>query len=261
MSKVLPNKPIGKARVAPLSLDKMKDKGNTAAAVMHAAYTWGQGSYFPNNLIKTMAHCPRLAQTEVAYANSFIFDESANLNGVQQAGFIDRCLKEIVITLVALKNRARYSVTHHSLISYLTYQSMGREQEYLPKFLHLHEFKMYRENYTDLEFAILVYTEKICDDPHLILDSEFDELKLLLAQYNLGNSPDVSVERNNALIDSQLVEITWIASHFCLLGRWFVALHVEDEGASEEFDFLKAYAETLPPEVIDRNNRLLGNSF
>ncbi|GJM74493.1 hypothetical protein HMSSN036_67090 [Paenibacillus macerans] len=160
--KALPNEPEGKCRVEPLSYESIQDKGVTASAIAHASWTWGQGDYFPNNLIRTLCHCPRLAQTEVDYANSFIFDEDSILNGVQQAGFVDRCLKEIIITCVALTNRSRYSVTHHSYISYSTFLTANRLDEYIPKFLYLHEENMapYKANYTELEYELILLTKE-----------------------------------------------------------------------------------------------------
>ncbi|MGY3839502.1 hypothetical protein ACWNPK_20570 [Bacillus atrophaeus] len=262
-SKVEPNKPVGKCRVAPLSIDSIKDKGTTASSVAHASWTWGQGTYFPNNLIKTLAHCPRLAKTEVEYANSFIFDEDSYLNGVQQAGFIDRCLKELLITCVALTNRSRYSITHHSMISFNTYKQANRLNEYLQKFLHLHEEDIsdYKKYYSELEYELIIYTKKICKDPHYITDKEVKVIKRLLGVYNIEKKSNLSDEENQNLIDSQLVEITWLVSHFCLLTRWFTALQIEDEDQGAEYNFLASYMQTVPPEIIDRNNKLLGNDF
>jgi hypothetical protein len=261
--KVEPNKPLGTCRVAPLAYDAVKDKGVTASAIAHASWTWGQGTYFPSNLIKTMAQCPRLAQTEVDYANAFIFDEEFYLNGVQQAGFVDRCLKELLITCVALTNRCRYTTTHHSFIGYSTYENACRLDEYLPKFLHLHEDDLtpYRANYTELEYNLIIYAKKICRDPHTITDEEIRRIKRLLGAYNLKRKDGLSDEANERLINSQMVEITWLISHFCLLTRWFTALQVEDEGEEAEVNFLKLYAETVPPEIIARNNHVLGDSF
>lgn len=261
--KAEPNKPKGKCRVPLPSYDSIKDKGVTASAIAHASWTWGQGTYFPSNLIKTMALCPRLAQTEVDYANAFIFDEESYLNGVQQAGFVDRCLKETLITCTALTNRCRYSTTHHSFIAYAAFQNANRLDEYLPKFLHLHEddISPYKKHYTELEYELIVYTKKICKDPHMITDDEVKRIKQLLGAYNLKRNDKISDEANEKLINSQLVEVTWLVSHFCLLTRWFTALQVEDEGGDAEVDFLKLYAETVPPEIIDRNNQVISDGF
>lgn len=256
--------PKGSARVPPRPIGSIPDKGVTASAIAHASWTWGQGTYFPSNLIKTMAHCPRLAQTEVDYANAFIFDESSQLNGVQQGGFIDRCLKELLINAVAANNRCRYSLEHHSFIGLLTFRGAGREQEYLSKFLHVHEFDQFQQYYTALELSVLALTKKICRDPHLVSDQEFQELARLLAAENLrvrrgdGSFTD---QDNDQLVNSQLVEITWLVSHFCLLTRWFTVLQVEAEKKGDEVDFLEAYRTTVPREIIERNNDLIGDGY
>ena len=60
---------------------------------------------FPTNLLKVMAYCPRLAQTEVEYANSFIFDPPTFRGATQEAGFNDRFIKELVISKTSLTKR------------------------------------------------------------------------------------------------------------------------------------------------------------
>jgi len=256
--------PKGKERVPPRAIDSINDKGVTASAIAHASWTWGQGGYFPSNLIKTMAHCPRLAQTEVDYANAFIFDESSHLNGVQQAGFVDRCLKELLINSVAINNRCRYTLEHHSFIGLLAFRTAGREHEYLDKFLHLHEFDRHPNVYTPFELSLMGFTRKLCRDPHLISDVEFEELKRYFAAYNLKAYPDESSfsdVANDALVHSQVVEITWLISHFCLLTRWFTVLQVEAEDERSEANFLDAYRTEVPAAIIARNNDLIGDDF
>ena len=78
---------------------------------MTGELTWGGN---PNNLCKVMAYMPRLLQTEVEYCNTFIFDPRTLRGDVQEAGFNDRFIKELVISRTSLINRSRYSVTHHS---------------------------------------------------------------------------------------------------------------------------------------------------
>jgi len=256
--------PKGMARVPPRAIDSIPDKGVTASAIAHASWTWGQGAYFPSNLIKTMAHCPRLAQTEVDYANAFIFDESSQLNGVQQAGFVDRCLKELLINAVAANNKCRYSLEHHSFIGLLAFRAARREHEYLDKFLHLHEFDKHPAAYTPLELSVLAFTRKLCRDPHLVSDGEFEELARLLAAHNLKTRPDdpsFTDEANDALVRSQIVEISWLVSHFCLLTRWFTVLQVEAEDERSEVNFLQAYRTEVAPAIIARNNDLIGDGF
>lgn len=51
----------------------------------------------------------------------------------------------------------------------LAFQTADRLDEFLPKFLHLHEFEQRADNYSKLELALLQYTKKVCDDPHTII--------------------------------------------------------------------------------------------
>src|SRR6516225_1045776 len=64
MEATMTNKTQGPwTRIRPLQIDEVDDK--TAAAMKAGELTWG-GS--PNNLIKVIAYCPRLAHTEEEYA-------------------------------------------------------------------------------------------------------------------------------------------------------------------------------------------------
>jgi hypothetical protein len=56
-------------RIRPLQIDDVDAK--TAAAIKTGELTRGGLS---DNLVKVMAYCPRFAQLEVEYANSFMFD-------------------------------------------------------------------------------------------------------------------------------------------------------------------------------------------
>jgi alkylhydroperoxidase family enzyme len=259
-------------RIRPLQIDEVDDY--TASAFRHGELTWG---HFPNNLMKVMGHCPSLAITEVPYANSFIFDIDVFNNGKLFAGFLDRPLKELCISRTSLYNRSRYSVTHHSFIGMVVFRSLGREEEGHRKYLNLHQHEQNRNLYTARENACLDYAVKICRDPHEITDKEFDALKAVLEQYNRGKAPaaemtefdrgfiekwaSYSDKQHAALVDSQLVELTWLISHFCLLNRWFTALQVPDEGPDDEANFLGAYAENVPEDIRKRNDQLLGNDF
>jgi hypothetical protein len=104
--------------------------------MVYGALTWGN---FKNNLCKVMAYLPRMLQTEVEYCNAFIFDPPTFRGDVQEAGFNDRFLKELVISRTLLINRSRYSITHHSFIGMSLFKAAGREEEGYQKLLHLHE--------------------------------------------------------------------------------------------------------------------------
>lgn len=244
-------------RIRPLQIDEVDDK--TASAFKQAEFTWG---HFPNNLVKVMGYCPRLTQTEIEYANSFIFDPTIIEGTLQVAGFNDRFLKELVISRTSLVNRSRYSVTHHSFIGMKLFSDADRAEEGHRKLLHLHEHEQHPELYTPLERAVLNYTVKVTKDAHLVTDEDFKALRDALGADNRdrgrGPGEDSAADR---FVDTQIVELTWLIGHFCLLNRWFTALQVPDEESADEADFLAAYAAMVPQDIRDRNEALLNGGF
>jgi alkylhydroperoxidase family enzyme len=259
-------------RIRPLQITEVDDY--TASAFKQGELTWG---HFPNNLIKVMGHCPSLVITEVPYANSFIFDTDVFNNGKQFAGFLDRPLKELCINRTSLYNRSRYSVTHHSFICYVVFRTAGREQAGHQKLVHLHEHQNHRGLYTARENACLDFTVKVCRDAHEVTDAEFKALRDTLEKYNRGTAVAAEMTdfdkafirkwasytdaQHAALLDSQLVELTWLIGQFCLLNRWFTALQVPDEGPQDEADFLGAYQANVPEDIRKRNEDLLKGDF
>jgi len=245
-------------RIRPLQIDEVDDK--TAAAMKAGELTWG---HFPNNLIKVIAYCPRLAHTEVEYANSFTFDPVTLVGDLQIAGFNDRFLKELVISRTSLLNRARYSVTHHSFIGMKLYTDANRRLEGHAKLLNLHEHEKHPDKYTHRERVVLDYTVKVTRDAHLVSNQEFSELRSTLATHNrqdprLKPLDEPTMTRH---VDAQIVELTWLIGQFCLLNRWFTALQVPDEGPMDEANFQAAYEQMVPQDIRDRNAKILGEDF
>jgi alkylhydroperoxidase family enzyme len=245
-------------RIRPLQRDELDPY--TEAGMVAGELTWGR---FRNNLCKVMAYIPRLLQTEVEYCNTFIFDPPSFRGEVQEAGFNDRFLKELVISRTSLINRSRYSVTHHSFIGMKLYTDAGRREEAIPKFLHLHEHEKHRTVYAERERIVLDYTAKVTKDAHLITDAEFAELRRVLREHNLEDPrlKAFSDEKVARYVDSQIVEVTWLIGHFCLLNRWVTALQVPDEGPNDEDNFEAAYLQVVPEEIRVRNERILAGGF
>ena len=245
-------------RIRPLQRDEIDPY--TEAGMTKGEITWG---HFRNNLGKVMAYLPRMVQTEVEYCNTFIFDPPTFRGDVQEAGFNDRLLKELVISRVSLYNRSRYSVTHHAFIGWATWDGAGRAAEAHPKFLHLHEHEKHPEVYTELERAVLDYTAKLCADAHLVTDQDFAELRRVLRANNLTDArlKALSEEAMAHHVDAQVVELTWLAGHYCSLNRWFTALQVPDETAADEVDFLSLYAQVVPEDIRRRNEEVLAGDF
>lgn len=244
-------------RIRPLQIDEVDDK--TAAAFKQAELTWG---HFPNNLIKVMGYCPRLAQTEVEYVNTFIFDPVTMEGDLQTAGFLDRFLRELVISRTSLENKALYSITHHSFIGMALYKGANRAAEGHEKLLHLHEHAKHADVYTELERVVLDYTVLVTRNPHEVTDSLFERLKLEFRKQNSKNDRLRSLDGDqiDRYISAQIVELTWLIGHFCLLNRWFTALQVPDETEKDEANFLGAYADMVPADIRARNDAVLSST-
>ncbi len=245
-------------RIRPLQRDEIDPY--TRAGMVAGEITWGD---FRNNLCKVMAYTPRLLQTEVEYCNTFIFDPPSFRGDVQEAGFNDRFIKELVISKTSLINRARYSVTHHSFIGMKLYADAGRKEEGHQKLLYLHEHQKHPEIYTERERLMLDYTEKVTKDAHLVSDKEFQELRRVLREHNLSDpqSKELSTEQVNQHVDVQIVEVTWLIGHFCLLNRWFTVLQVPDEGPQDEDNFTAFYEQMVPEDIRRRNKEILKGDF
>jgi alkylhydroperoxidase family enzyme len=238
-------------RIRPLQIDEVDAK--TAAAIKAGELTRGG---FPNNFVEVMAHCPRFVQLEIEYANSFMFDPVTLVGGLQTAGFNDRFLKELVISRTSLLNRSRYSVTHQSLVGTVLFNDAGRGEEGHRKLLHLHEHENHPDVYTERERVVLDYTAKVSQDAHTVTDQDFAGLRKVLGEHNrtdarLGELDDAAMARH---VDSQIVELTWLIGHLCLLNRWFTVLQVPDEA-----DFVTRYEQVVPADIRERNARILAS--
>lgn len=248
--------------------------------------TWG----IPNNLIRTMAAMPQLALTEVDYANAFIFDAGLFTNWPKpgsavdgpdnsvrfpMVGFIDRVTKELVINLVSLLNRSRYSITHHSFIGFQTLRAATNENQATSMLLHLVDAQgrptfmnapVAKKLYTPLHRACLALALRIQRGTgHDVTDQEINQLRLLLSkqarvQIRHDHLPSDAAYLE-AYVDGMLVELVWCICHFGgLLNKWFTVLRVQDEDYAVTADgktFLDLYNQ-LPAKIIERNNALLG---
>lgn len=246
-------------RIRPLQRDEIDPY--THAGMVAGEITWGN---FRNNLCKVMAYNPRMLQTEIEYCNSFMFDPPTFRGDVQESGFNDRFIKELVISRTSLLNRSRYSITHHSFIGMLLFKTAGREDEGHQKLLHLHEHEKHPDVYSPRERAVLDYTVKVTTDAHLVSDEEFHALRKVLLEHNQDDErlAAMSEDEQNRHVDAQIVELTWLCGHFCLLNRWFTVLQVPDEGPDDEDNFLKdAYGAVVPEDIRERNETILNGDF
>lgn len=296
---ILPSAPG--SRVPPLPPSRAD--ANVLAEYDKTVRTWG----IPNNLIRTMAWSPALALTEVDYANSFIFDAprygsvprpdgdwadpAAGTVLFPQSGFIDRVTKELVINLVSLLNRSRYSITHHSVIGYATLcrdlpysdpaERARRAEQLLLQLVDSggkadYEHQTYDTGtrtvplYSDSQLLCLRLAHAIHRDPHSVTDQEFAALRRALrteAEEAIAKGPLAEVIGTgtsaylDAYVNAMIVELTWCIAHFDgLLNTWFTVLRVMDETDEQRdgIDFVAAYNQQVPERIKVRNNNLLG---
>ncbi len=245
-------------RIRPLQRDELDPY--TLSGIVTAELTWGG---FRNNLSKVMAYCPALIQKEVEYCNTFIFDPPTFRGNIQEAGFNDRYLKELIISKTSLLNRARYSVTHHSFIGMKLFSDAGRRDEGHAKLLHLHDHEKHPDVYTEVERVVLDYIAKVTRDAHLVSDVDFDLLRSVLTEDSRRDAKLVAISNAHLQrhVNARIVELTWLCGHFCLMNRWFTALQVPDEGPNDEDDFEAAYSQMVPEDIRNRNEAILAGGF
>ncbi|GAA1309249.1 hypothetical protein [Saccharothrix xinjiangensis] len=282
--------PTTGTRVPPLPRSRMNP--DVEAAYELSIATWG----IPSNLFRTMAHHPALAITEVPYANSVIFDageltdipnpdtEHGSTVRYPTSGFLDRVTKELVINVVSLLNRSRYSMTHHTVIGYNTLSELlphpdpeTRARMAEQMLLHLvdeHGNPAFDQPdappYTPLHLACLHLAVATQAHPHAVTDDQvrdthhvlLDHAPAAITAHGLDEYPGTDTPAyHNAYATGMLVELTWLAVHFSgLLNTWFTVLHTYDEASvpDDEIDFIAVYNTTVPTSIRRRNNALLG---
>lgn len=297
MAKLKLPQPGDGPRVRPLGRNQVNDYVRTEYD--KSIHTWG----IPNNLIRTMACLPQLGLTEVDYANAFIFDENVYIPWPRPggsdpkdtvlfpaAGFVDRLTKELVINLVSLLNRSRYSITHHSMIGFLTLTAgaPGDDEATRKRWAEAMLLNLVNSNgeadyrgqqldgealYDDYQLACLKLAETLRVDAHAVTDAQLKALRSLMAerarakiaagplaaQFGSAGPSDAYV---NAYVDGMMVELTWCIVHFAgLLNAWFTVLKICDEQdeQADGINFVSAYNATVPESIIVRNNNLLGS--
>jgi hypothetical protein len=281
-------------RVAPREPEQVS--AYVRAELHKATEVWGM----PTHYVRTLACHPMLAKAAIDYANAFVFQERVYAEVPRpgrpsetvlfpEAGFIDRVTKELVITLVGLVNRSRYSITHNGVISFRALSAAlpnptpsERERRAESMLLHLvdgqgqpsFEDRSYGDAplYSSLQLAAFRLALKTNRAPHDVTDDEMTALRVLLREDAIRQIADGPLALSfgdadpdepylSAFVDAMVVELTWTIAHFAgLLNRWFTLLKLRDEAfaiAPEGASFLDAY-DALPESLKARNNALLG---
>jgi hypothetical protein len=140
---------------------------------------------FPNNLSRFFLQIPGIFEQQLNYSTALIFDEPSFRNGVQVSGFIDRVLREFVISLIARRRRVWYTMTHHAFLGMLTARKHGlSDAQFAGKWLALEDHAEKARLFTRLERAVLAFADAFCTDPKAYGDGQYKELVDALAEEN-----------------------------------------------------------------------------
>jgi hypothetical protein len=149
---------------------------------------------FPNNLGRFFLQIPGVFEQQLNFSTTLLFDEPSFCNGVQRSGFIDRVVRELVISYIAHRRRCWYSMTHHAILGKLTASKHGlSDKDYTAKWSHLTEYKQSPNIYTRVERAALAFAEAFATNPKAYTDVQFNELKAALMEDNRRRYPEVSL--------------------------------------------------------------------
>jgi len=140
----------------------------------------------PHNLSRYYLHIPAVFAHTFPWQPALIFNEPTFRNGVQTSGFIDRPIREQVISLIAHRRRAWYTTNHHAVLGLLTAcRHAIPEATFVKKYLFLTEHANHRNNFTHLESEVLKFTDAFVTNPKTWTDEDCESLKAALRADNL----------------------------------------------------------------------------
>lgn len=146
---------------------------------------------FPNNLARYFLQIPGILEQQLYYSTALIFDEPSYRNGIQVSGFIDRPIRELVISLIGQRRRSWYTMTHHAVLGTLTARKHGiPDQVFANKLVQLTEHTRYKDTFSPLEREILKFADAFATNPKSWTDEDCEALKAALRQHNRERYPD-----------------------------------------------------------------------
>jgi alkylhydroperoxidase family enzyme len=199
---------------------------------------------FPNHLARYFLQIPGTFEQQLNFSTALIFDEPSFRNGIQVSGFIERPVRELVISLIAQKRRCWYSMTHHAILGTLTAKKHGISLSvFSEKLLRLSEHSAHANFYTLVEQEIFKFAEAFATNPKTWTNADSDRLKQALREDNRRRYP---------------TEGLWMAKLDTARQayRSAVAKGQVDEAASQA----KAAADKLAPQLSDELNEKLVNA-
>src|SRR4029450_7619165 len=146
---------------------------------------------FDNNLAHFLLQIPGAFEQQLPYSTTLIFDEASFRNGGQMSGFVDRVTRELVISYVAQRRRAWYSMTHHALLGALTARKHGlTDAQIADKWSNLLDYSAHPTTYTPVEQAALRFVEGCAKEPQPSTAADSAQLRRTLREDNRRRFPD-----------------------------------------------------------------------
>jgi alkylhydroperoxidase family enzyme len=140
---------------------------------------------FPNHLARFFLQIPAVFEQQLNFSTTLIFDEPSFRNGVQASGFLPRVCRELVINYIGQQRRAAYTMTHHAVLSRLTFEKHGiGAEEFSRKLVSLLDYRDEPSAYEPHERAALDFAAAFCTDPKQYSDEQFEELREALTRLN-----------------------------------------------------------------------------
>lgn len=140
---------------------------------------------FPNNLGRYFLHIPGIFEQQLNFSTTLIFDEPSFKNGIHVSGFLSRVYRELVISYIGQRRHCWYTMTHHAVLGFLTAKKHGMsDRQFSAKWSSLIEFASRSDVFSDLETAILEFTEAFITDPKSYSNDRYLRLRTLLQKEN-----------------------------------------------------------------------------
>src|SRR4029450_6803497 len=181
--------------IAPGGPDLRAGNANWQAGLNAAAQWIWSGNLIPapfdNNLAHFLLQIPGAFEQQLPYSTTLIFAEAAFRNGGQMSGFVDRVTRELVISYVAQRRRAWYSMTHHALLGALTARKHGlTDAQIADKWSHVLDYRSHPTTYSPVEQAALRFAEACATNPKSYTDDDYAQLRRTLREDNRRRFPD-----------------------------------------------------------------------
>jgi alkylhydroperoxidase family enzyme len=160
----------------------------TAGLFAESEWIWSGNlipAAFENNLSKFLLQIPGAFEEQLPHTTTLIFDEPSFRNGHQMSGFLDRVTRELVISYIAQRRRAWYTMTHHALLGALTARKHGvSDADIGRKWSQLLDFQANAGTYTRVERAALRFADAFATNPKAYADADYAELRAALRERN-----------------------------------------------------------------------------